>query len=112
VSAARAAGLTVQQGGRFLTLSFGGSKAQRMMEIAGRYADAGRDPFVVALGDARNDVAMIEQADLGVIIPNPAHQGLPQLDGEATGEIIRAASSGPAGWNEVIMSLLHKAAKK
>ena len=75
VSAARAAGLTVQQGGRFLTLSFGGNKAERMMEIAGRYANAGKDPFVVALGDAQNDVAMIEQADLGVIIPNPAHKG-------------------------------------
>ena len=112
VSAARAAGLTVQQGGRFLTLSFGGNKAERMMEIAGRYANAGKDPFVVALGDAQNDVAMIEQADLGVIIPNPAHKGLPRLEGEATGRIIRATSAGPAGWNEVIMSLLETAARK
>jgi len=112
VSTARATGLTVQQGGRFLTLSFGGNKAERMMEVAGRYDRAGRDPFVVALGDAQNDVAMIEQADLGVIIPNPAHKGLPTLDGEATGRIIRAASAGPAGWNEVIMSLFHTAAKK
>jgi mannosyl-3-phosphoglycerate phosphatase len=112
VSAARAAGLTVQQGGRFLTLSFGGNKAERMMEIAKRYAHADKNLFVVALGDALNDVAMIEQADLGVIIPNPAHQGLPRLDGEADGRIIRAASAGPAGWNEVIISLLEKAAKK
>jgi mannosyl-3-phosphoglycerate phosphatase len=112
LSAARAAGLTAQQGGRFLTLSFGGNKAQRMMEIVKRHSDPGKPAFVVALGDAQNDVAMIEQADLGVIIPNPAHQGLPQLDGEATGEIIRAASAGPAGWNEVIMSLLQTAAKK
>ena len=66
----------------------------------------------MALGDARNDVAMIEQADLGVIIPNPAHLQLPRLDGEAAGRIIRAASAGPAGWNEVIMSLLETAAKK
>ena len=85
-----------------------------MVEIAGRYQCADKDgkPYIVALGDAQNDVAMIEQADLGVIIPNPAHQELPRLDGEATGEIIRAASAGPAGWNEVIMSLLQTAAKK
>lgn len=114
ISAARDAGLTVQQGGRFLTLSFGGNKAQRMMEIARRHADADecKNPFVVALGDAQNDVAMIEQADLGVIIPNPAHPGLPQLAGETTGKIVRATSAGPAGWNDVIMSLLETAAKK
>lgn len=112
VSAAQAAGLTVQQGGRFLTLSFGGNKAQRMMEITKRYANAGKYPFVVALGDAQNDVAMIEQADLGVIIPNPSHQELPPLDGEATGQIIRARIPGPAGWNQVITSLLEKAERK
>lgn len=114
ITAARAAGLTVQQGGRFLTLSFGGNKAERMMEIAGRRhrADRGGKPYIVALGDAQNDVAMIEQADLGVIIPNPAHKGLPRLEGEDTGRIIRAASAGPAGWNEIIMSLLETAGKK
>lgn len=112
IAAAQDAGLTVQQGGRFLTLSFGGNKAQRMMEIIKRHSRAGTPAFVVALGDAQNDVAMIEQADLGVIIPNPAHRELPQLAGEAAGRIIRAKSAGPAGWNEVIMSLLETAAKK
>jgi len=114
IAAARAAGLTVQQGGRFLTLSFGGNKAQRMMEIAHRRHGADKDgkPYIVALGDAQNDVAMIEEADLGVIIPNPAHGGLPRLDGEAAGKIIRAQQAGPAGWNEIIMSLLETAGKK
>ncbi len=106
-----ATGLTVQQGGRFLTLSFGGNKAERMVEIAARYATPGKTPFVVALGDASNDLAMIEQADLGVIIPNPAHDGIPQCPGETTGRIIRADAAGPAGWNQVIMSLLDRAEK-
>ncbi len=105
-------GLTVQQGGRFMTLSFGGNKAERMLEIASRYAKCGENPFIVALGDANNDLAMIEQADLGVIIPNPAHRGLPRCPGEASGQIIRAKSAGPKGWNETIMSLLNTAAKK
>ena len=109
VEAATAMGLTAQQGGRFLTLSFGGNKAERMMEIAARHAQAGRKPFVVALGDAPNDLAMIEQADLGVIIPNPAHSGIPHCKGEATGRIIRAGTAGPKGWNQVIMSLLDRA---
>jgi mannosyl-3-phosphoglycerate phosphatase len=105
-------GLTVQQGGRFMTLSFGGNKAERMLEIASRYSKGGENPFIVALGDASNDLAMIELADLGVIIPNPAHRGLPRCPGEATGQIIRATSAGPRGWNETIMSLLNTAEKK
>lgn len=109
VEAVTAMGLTVQQGGRFLTLSFGGNKAERMMEIAARHAKEGRRPFVLALGDAPNDLAMIEQADLGVIIPNPAHSGIPQCKGEARGSIIRAEAAGPKGWNQVITSLLDRA---
>jgi len=111
IAAITAVGLTVQQGGRFMTLSFGGNKADRMMEIASRHATDGKKPFTVALGDADNDVAMIERADLGVIIPNPAHRGIPLLEGEATGQIIRAKFAGPAGWNEVITSLLETAEK-
>jgi mannosyl-3-phosphoglycerate phosphatase len=104
-----AMGLIAQQGGRFLTLSFGGNKAERMMEIAARHSRQGMMPFMVALGDAGNDLAMIEQADLGVIIPNPAHSGIPPCEGEATGRIIRADAAGPEGWNQVIMSLLDRA---
>ncbi|MCY0096723.1 HAD-IIB family hydrolase [Hoeflea ulvae] len=105
-------GLSVLQGGRFMTLSFGANKAQRMIEIARRHAlETGHRAFTVALGDAGNDVAMIEQADLGVIIPNPGHAGIPRLAREDSGHIIRAAQPGPRGWNETIMSLVHTAAK-
>lgn len=106
VTCISAKGLSVLQGGRFMTLSFGGNKAERMLEIAKRYASGGEQPFTVALGDAGNDIATIEQARLGVIIPNPAHDGIPPLHGETTGQIIRAPSAGPKGWNQVIMSLL------
>ena len=108
LEAVTAMGLIVQQGGRFLTLSFGGNKAERMMEIAARHSRQGMTPFIVALGDAGNDLAMIEQADLGVIIPNPAHSGIPPCEGEATGRIVRAEAAGPEGWNQVIMSLLDR----
>lgn len=109
--AVKAKGLSVQQGGRFMTLSFGGNKAERMLEIARRYRTADEPHFTVALGDAGNDVAMIEQADMGVIIPNPEHEGIPRLDGEASGRIIRAASTGPTGWNKAITMLLDQRQK-
>ncbi|WP_290887861.1 HAD-IIB family hydrolase [Hoeflea sp.] len=106
IASIAARGLSALQGGRFTTLSFGGNKAQRMMELARRHSSDAGEPFTVALGDARNDVAMIESARLGVIIPNPAHGGIPQLEGEVTGRVIRAPSPGPKGWNQAITSLL------
>lgn len=99
-------GLVVQQGGRFISLSFGGNKAGQMLEIQKRYRTADKPTFSVALGDAGNDIAMLEAADLGVIIPNPDHKGIPHLDGEDNGSIIRAAIPGPLGWNETMKTLL------
>lgn len=90
-----AAGITAREGGRFLTLSFGGTKASRMAEIAARYGS----PFTVALGDAPNDVEMLETADLGIVVANPSRPALPPLAGEAEGRIVRIDAPGPKGWN-------------
>ncbi|MBK1636616.1 HAD-IIB family hydrolase [Rhodovulum adriaticum] len=98
VAALREHGVTARAGGRFLTLSFGGTKAGRMADIAARH----RTPFVVALGDAPNDAEMLEQADLGFVIANPAHPPLPPLSGEAQGHIQRIDAPGPKGWNAAV----------
>jgi mannosyl-3-phosphoglycerate phosphatase len=100
-------GVVAQQGGRFLTLSLGVSKADRMLEIV----SAARlvDPSIrsVALGDAPNDIAMIEAADLGFIIANPSHQGIAELSGEPGGRIQRTAEAGPKGWNTAVLSVIN-----
>lgn len=102
VDALKDAGLHTRRGGRFLTLSFGGTKADQMAEISADYGT----PMAVALGDAPNDVEMLESADLGVIITNPSGQDLPRLAGESSGRIIRSAFHGPKGWNAAILKLL------
>lgn len=96
------AGVTATKGGRFLTLSFGATKADRMTEILVRYGH----PVSVALGDAPNDREMIEAADYGVIISNPGHAPLPDLPGEVDGRIIRTEKPGPAGWSEAVMAIV------
>ncbi|KZY37997.1 mannosyl-3-phosphoglycerate phosphatase, partial [Roseovarius sp. HI0049] len=83
LSAASTAGLSARRGGRFLTLSFGGTKAGRMDEIIDTY----RPRHTIALGDAPNDTEMLERADHGVIIRNDAAPPLPPLSGEAEGRI-------------------------
>jgi mannosyl-3-phosphoglycerate phosphatase len=104
VAALGARGVTARQGGRFLTLSFGGSKADRMAEVIAHY----RPARTIALGDAPNDIEMLEAADIGVIVGNPHHSPLPRLRGEDKGRIIRTDQPGPVGWNRAVLALLDR----
>lgn len=95
-------GVAARQGGRYLTLSFGATKADRMREIARRYGS----PTMIALGDAPNDVEMLETADIGVIVANPHRAPLPELRGETTGRILRTQKPGPEGWNQSVLRII------
>lgn len=95
-------GVSARRGGRFLTLSFGGTKADRMQQIAAHYGA----PFSLALGDAPNDVEMLDAADLGVVIANPHSPALPALAGERAGRIRRSTKPGPDGWNAEVLRVL------
>lgn len=96
------AGITAREGGRFLTLSFGGTKAAQMDAILAHYGT----PFSAALGDAPNDVEMLERADLGIVIANPHRAPLPQLTGEPNGQIRRTELAGPEGWNQAMLDII------
>ena len=101
-------GVHAQQGGRFLTLGFGANKADRMLElVAEQRGPDDKEVVSIALGDAPNDTEMLLKSDYGIIIPNPAHAGIPTLDGEASGRILRAASAGPKGWSDSLLALLN-----
>lgn len=109
IEAAKNVGLHAKQGGRFLTFSFGGDKAKQMQTIL---AEQKGETLSIALGDAPNDIAMLEAADIGVIIPNPAHDGIEtlageKLAGEKHGKIIRANHDGPIGWNLSVLDLIN-----
>ena len=96
--------VSARYGGRFLTLSFGGTKADQMAEVLSRYPAR----HTVALGDAPNDVEMLEAAEFGIIIANPHRAALPPLATEHTGRIIRTKEAGPSGWNRAMMDLLDR----
>jgi len=93
-------GIFARQGGRYLTLSMGATKADRMAEIVARFAPK---PVTMALGDAPNDVEMIRAADHGVVVMNAHGPGLPALEGEAAGRITRTREPGPTGWNTAVL---------
>jgi len=95
-------GVSAREGGRFLTLSFGGTKADQMGQIIEDYAPR----QTIALGDAPNDIEMLEAADFGVIVANQHRDPLPELTGERSGGIIRTMQQGPEGWNAAILAHL------
>ena len=104
LTALNAQGIAAQQGGRFLTLSFGGNKVDQMRHVIKTY----QPTYTIALGDAPNDVQMLEHATFGVVIANPHRPPLPPLKGEADGRVIRTTAAGPLGWNTAILDLLDR----
>ncbi|MDJ0778852.1 MAG: HAD-IIB family hydrolase [Gammaproteobacteria bacterium] len=106
-------GVRAQRGGRFLTLGFEADKVDRMLDLLRRHrARHGEDALCIALGDAPNDIAMLRAADVGIIVPNPAHDGIPPLAEEQTGHIRRAQRPGPAGWAESLLLSIDAAAAR
>lgn len=95
-------GISAQQGGRFLTLGFGHTKADRVGELR----DALGVGLIIALGDAPNDRAMIAAADIGVVIPNP--NGASPGDFDASLDVRTTPSAGPEGWAMAVSGILDK----
>lgn len=101
-------GITATRGGRFVSLSFGGNKVERMLELIEQFAAQRNSLFVVALGDAPNDAAMLAQADLGILVKNPVGP-VPDFSGMTIKGMIRTTSKpGPEGWNEEILDILNR----
>lgn len=98
-------GLRLLRGGRFWHLMGAADKADGLRAVRERLVGANPDIrwFTVALGDSPNDVAMLQAADLAVIIPNPARD-TPLVVRHP--RVLRATSPGPAGWNRAMLDIL------
>lgn len=102
LAALAARGIQARRGGRFLTLSWGGTKAGRMAELVARF----KPQAVVALGDAPNDAEMLAAADLAVVVRNDHGPGVAPLPDET--RVIRTAAPGPEGWREGMEAVLDR----
>lgn len=102
LSALASLGISARAGGRFLTLSFGKTKKDGMAEVKRHFAPE----TTIVLGDAPNDLEMLEQADVGFIVANPNHSALPVMKGETEGRICRTDAPGPTGWNAAVNAFL------
>lgn len=92
-------GIAGHDGGRFLSLSFGFTKADRLKEIATIL----RASVTIAIGDAPNDREMLLAADYPVIVRNDHAPTIGDIPGAYVTE-----QTGPAGWNDAVLALLEK----
>lgn len=97
-------GISALRGGRFLHLGGGADKGKALDWLRGHYwRQFGERPYVIALGDSDNDLAMLRQADQAVLVRSPVRY----LEFEQPG-LLRTQEEGPAGWNRALLDLLQR----
>ena len=98
--------LSTLQGGRFLHVLGNTDKAQPIHYLLERYQQTW-SRFVwrsIALGDSKNDAAMLQVSNYPVVVKNP-HATPFQLGRDG---VLYSDEIGPAGWNWAIQTLLNK----
>ncbi|GJM12256.1 MAG: mannosyl-3-phosphoglycerate phosphatase [Pseudohongiella sp.] len=97
--------LRLLQGGRFQSIqgSYDKSDALRSMVVEQRQKNSQQPLITVALGDSPNDAAMLNAADVAVIIKS-AKSSL--IHCPEPKKLIHTKKPGPAGWNEAILEIL------
>jgi mannosyl-3-phosphoglycerate phosphatase len=97
-------GIRLLQGGRFLHLMGPADKASGTVAVKALYQKAMPDVewLVVALGDSQNDQAMLELADIAVVIP---HADGPHISPQAP-RVLNASMPATAGWNEAVLTII------
>ena len=97
--------LRLLQGGRFQSIQGSYDKSTAMQSVIEQELEqqAVRTSTIVALGDSPNDAAMLNSADIAVIIKS-AKSGLIHCPDAA--RIIHTKRPGPAGWNEAMLEIL------
>lgn len=102
----QAGGATVLQGGRFLSLAGDTDKGRALIWLRDlfRASDSLASWHDLAIGDSANDCAMLEAAELALVVRSSVHEfpALQRSDG-----VLYSTQLGPAGWAEGVARWLH-----
>ena len=103
----QAAGAGVLQGGRFLSVCGDCDKGKALQWLRDVYVSARPEAVchTLAIGDSRNDCAMLEAADCALVIRSTVHD-FPVL--RRTHGVSYSEGYGPAGWAQGVASWLHQ----
>lgn len=89
-------GLTTLRGGRFLHVLGQTDKGKPLEHLRKE------NVAIISLGDRPNDLAMLEAADIGVVIKAPGDYILEAVD------MLRSTETGPRGWAEMMTQILDR----
>ena len=97
-------GLRLLQGGRFVHVIGACDKGKCLHWLRKRFTDSyGATPLFVALGDSQNDVAMLNAADIAVIVRSSHHEP-PDLEKQSS--VMITEETGPQGWADALTQIL------
>ncbi|WP_339735113.1 HAD-IIB family hydrolase [uncultured Gimesia sp.] len=97
-------GLRLLKGGRFVHVIGACDKGKCLHWLRERFTcSSGVQPVFVALGDSQNDVAMLNAADIAVIVRS-SHQKPPDLEKQSS--VIITEETGPQGWANALTQIL------
>ncbi|MBO1255550.1 HAD-IIB family hydrolase [Alteromonas sp. 5E99-2] len=106
ISGLKIRGATILEGGRFIHVCGNVNKGMAMnwlTDIVKSQFNLPASPRKIALGDSGNDIAMLQEADIGIRIRT--HVKPPPDIPNAKGEIITSTKVGPEGWSETLSTL-------
>ena len=108
LKAIEARGLAWTRGEFLHILGADSDKARGLKYLRGRYEEAFGSVITIALGDGLNDMAMLREADIGILLakPNGSYEETGTVEG-----LIKAPGSGPKTWNEAVLSALKRVVK-
>ncbi len=97
-------GLRLLRGGRFVHVIGACDKGKCLQWFRECYTRSGKFiPRFVALGDSQNDVAMLNAADIAVIVRSSHHEP-PDLEKQSS--VIITQETGPQGWADALTQIL------
>jgi len=101
----RELGAEVLQGGRFIHVSGRCDKGQALKWLTDCYQQSTPELTFsrMAIGDSHNDIAMLEAANMAVIVRSPVHD-MPSLKQQQ--RCYRSKNTGPEGWVEGVENML------
>ncbi len=97
-------GATPLEGGRFIHISGDCTKGKALNWFMEEYRrQTAVTATSIALGDGKNDIAMMEAADIAIRIASPTHQP-PEINKKEN--VYTSTKHGPEGWTEMLTQLL------